>query len=67
MAAIGIGLVWASYTAILYGYCLFKGYDVTPQQLLSPSWPPGASVVSAGKSAAETAAAAAKAAKKAGK
>jgi hypothetical protein len=40
MAAIGIGLVWAGYSAILYGYCLFRGYDVTPKQLLSTTWPP---------------------------
>lgn len=40
MAAIGIGLVWVSYTSILYGYCLFRGYDVTPKMLLSPTWPP---------------------------
>lgn len=67
MAAIGIGLVWASYTAVLYGYCIFRGYNVTPAQLLSSEWPPGASVVAAGKTAAETAAAAAEAAKKASK
>jgi len=42
VAAIGIGLVWISYTTVLYGYCLFRGYDVTPKQLLSPQWPPGA-------------------------
>jgi hypothetical protein len=40
MAAIGIGLVWVGYSVSLYGYCLFRGYDVTPKQLLSPQWPP---------------------------
>lgn len=40
MAAIGIALAWGGYSCILYGYCLFRGYDVTPKQLLSPSWPP---------------------------
>jgi hypothetical protein len=49
MAAIGIGLVWAAYTAGLYGYCLFRGYNVTPAQLLSSTWPPGADVQNAGK------------------
>lgn len=41
MAGIGIALVWAGYTAGLYGYCLFKGYDVTVAQLFSSKWPPG--------------------------
>jgi len=40
MAAIGIGLGWLSYTTILYGYCLFRGYNVTPKELLTPTWPP---------------------------
>ncbi len=40
MAAIGIGLIWLGYTVGLYGFCLFKGYDITPKQLLSQSWPP---------------------------
>ncbi len=41
MAALAIGLVWAGYTTVLYGYCLFRGYNITPKQLLSPTWPPG--------------------------
>lgn len=41
MAALGIGLVWVAYTTGLYGYCLFRGYDITPKELLSSSWPPG--------------------------
>lgn len=40
MAAIGIGLVLVGYAAGLYGYCLFRGYDVTPKQLFSSQWPP---------------------------
>lgn len=40
MVAIAIGLVWLGYTSGLYGYCLLRGYNVTPKQLLSPSWPP---------------------------
>lgn len=41
MAGLGIGLIWIAYTGGLYGYCLFRGYNVTPKQLLSHSWPPG--------------------------
>lgn len=41
MAALGIGLIWIGYTAGLYGYCLFRGYDITPKQLMSSAWPPG--------------------------
>jgi hypothetical protein len=40
MVAIAIGLVWAGYTGAFYGYCLLRGYNVTPKQLLSRSWPP---------------------------
>jgi hypothetical protein len=42
MAALGIGLIFISYSASLYGYCLFRGYNVTPKDLFSQSWPPGA-------------------------
>ena len=41
MAALGIGLVFIGYAIGLNGYCLFKGYDVTPKELWSPIWPPG--------------------------
>jgi len=42
MAGIGIGLVWIAYTAGLYGFCLVRGYNVTPKQLLDmKTWPPG--------------------------
>lgn len=40
MVGIAFGLVWVGYTAGLYGYCLLRGYNVTPKQLLSPQWPP---------------------------
>jgi hypothetical protein len=40
MAALGIGIVWVAYTTGLYGWCLFKGYDITPKDLLSSTWPP---------------------------
>lgn len=39
MVALAIGVVWLSYYGGLYGYCLVRGYDVTPIELLSPSWP----------------------------
>ena len=42
MAALGIGVSWVAYSAILYGYCLFRGYNITPKQLMSRTWPPGA-------------------------
>ena len=41
MSAIGIALLWIAYTGGLYGYCLIRGYDISPKQLLSPEWPPG--------------------------
>jgi hypothetical protein len=40
MAALGLALVWAGYTTGLYGYCLLRGYNVSPKQLFSPFWPP---------------------------
>ena len=65
MAGIGIGIVWIGYTTILYGYCLFRGYNVTPKQLVSTTWPPGNGVDSAGQGAAQGAQKAAAAAGKA--
>lgn len=41
MAGLGIALVWLGYSFGLYGYCLLKGYNVTPKQLFSANWPPG--------------------------
>jgi hypothetical protein len=40
MIALGVGLIWISYSAILYSYCLIRGYDITPKQLMSSTWPP---------------------------
>lgn len=40
MVAIGIGLGWLAYFGGFYGYCLVRGYNVTPKQLLSTTWPP---------------------------
>ena len=42
MAALGFGLVFASYYFSLQGWVLLKGYDITPAQMWSPIWPPGA-------------------------
>lgn len=49
MAGIGIGLTLLGYSGILYGYCLFRGYNITPVQLFSSTWPPPNAVASAGK------------------
>lgn len=45
MAAIGMALLWASYTLILYGVCLLRGYQITLLDLVVPGrwkggWPP---------------------------
>lgn len=51
MAAIGMGIIFLGYAGGLYGYCLFKGYNVTPKQLFSPSWPPGGDNGASGRAA----------------
>lgn len=46
MVAIGFGLLWVSYSGGLWAYCLLRGYDITPAQLINPlhpytgPWPP---------------------------
>jgi hypothetical protein len=40
MTAIGVALLYASYTAGLYGYCLIKGYNVSFKMLFTGDWPP---------------------------
>jgi len=40
MAGIIIGVLFLAYTYGLYGYCLLRGYNVTPGQLFSSTWPP---------------------------
>jgi hypothetical protein len=46
VVAIGFGLLWVSYTGGLWAYCLLRGYDITPAQLINPvrpyagPWPP---------------------------
>jgi hypothetical protein len=41
MGAIGIGLVWGSYTIGLWAWCLLTGRNVSITQLVSfTTWPP---------------------------
>ena len=46
MIAIAMGLAWASYTLMLWGYTLIKGYNISLIQLVNPvhnytgAWPP---------------------------
>ena len=46
MVAIGFLLLWGGYAGGLFGWCLFKDYDVTLGELMSPfhpyagAWPP---------------------------
>lgn len=46
MIAVAMALGWASYTLILWGYCLVKGYNISVVQLVNPThvyagkWPP---------------------------
>lgn len=53
MPALGVGLIFLGYTAALYGYCLFRGYDVTVKQLMSKDWPPANPAKQAGKAAGD--------------
>lgn len=39
MIALSLGLLFLSYTAGVWGYCLLRGYNVTPVQLFSSTWP----------------------------
>ena len=46
MLAVGMLLIWGGYDVTLFGWCLFRDYDVTLGQLSSPlhpyagAWPP---------------------------
>ena len=40
MAAVGIGTLWIGYFLGLWGYCLVRGYNISPKELLSSTWPP---------------------------
>lgn len=39
MVAIGMALVWAGYTAGIWGFCLIRGYDVSFANVFAPRWP----------------------------
>jgi len=69
MIAIGMGLAWLSYATGLWGYCLIRGYDISPKQIFSPvgfyagPWPPppasNTEIIPSGTPAAPSAVAAA--------
>jgi hypothetical protein len=40
MIAIGMGLVWAGYTGVLWGVFLITGKNVGLAQLMGSTWPP---------------------------
>jgi hypothetical protein len=44
MPAIGIGILWAGYSLLLYGYILIRGYDIGFKQLYSSNWPPSVKI-----------------------
>ena len=39
MTAIGMGLAFVAYAGGLWGYCLIRGYNVTPADLFKATWP----------------------------
>lgn len=39
MTAIGMGLAFLAYTGGIWGYCLIRGYNVTPADLFKTTWP----------------------------
>lgn len=39
MAAIGIAVIWLGYAAGMWGYCLVRGYCVTPANVVNPNFP----------------------------
>lgn len=41
MVAVGMLLGWLSYSGGLFGWCMFRGYNVTLGQLMSPVHPYG--------------------------
>lgn len=41
MIPIGLGIVFLSYAAGIWGFCLIRGYNVPFMKLFSPQWPGG--------------------------
>lgn len=39
MTAIGMGLAFLAYAGGVWGYCLLRGYNVTPADLFGSTWP----------------------------
>lgn len=39
MVGIGMALAFVSYSAGIWGYCLVRGYNVTPADLFKTTWP----------------------------
>lgn len=39
MIPIGLGMVFLSYTAGIWGFCLIRGYDVPFMKLFAATWP----------------------------
>ena len=39
MIALGFGVAWAGYAAFMFGYCLFRDYNVTVPDLFKSVWP----------------------------
>lgn len=39
MVAVAIGVTWAGYALALWGYCLVRGYCVTPLNIMSGKFP----------------------------
>lgn len=60
MPAIGMGLLWAGYTLMFWGFSLVKGYDLGIADIVIPghykgAWPPKLTVDPAGKETAQVA------------
>lgn len=39
MAAVALAVIWAGYAVGMWGYCLVRGYCITPANIVSPSFP----------------------------
>lgn len=39
MTIFGILVLWATYATALWGYCLLRGYDVTPGNIVDWNYP----------------------------
>lgn len=39
MIAVAVGLLWAGYALGLWGYCLVRGYCITPADIVNWNYP----------------------------